>query len=356
MTADQIDLDKNTESSFWDQLIRPRPYIFLALFVIGLILEFCLYYFQSLSIAYTHFFYLIIVFAGLWYQKKAIWVAIFFSALYLFGESLPPVSLSMDSVFRVLMFCLTAIVIGGITDRLVVVQNRLSSHLSLLQESHKALEIANKKLNTLSSITRHDILNLLTGLDGYLTILKKKQPDRELNEYIDKARIVTNRITSLIRFTKEYENLGVNTPAWQDCRAIIDTVERYLSLNRIIVQNDLPIGTEVFADRLFDRVFYNLIDNTLRHGGDKTKTIHISSQESDANLKIIYEDDGVGIAEDERKRLFTHGFGKHTGLGLFLSREILSITGITITENGIQEKGARFEILIPPEKYRVRKK
>jgi len=111
----------------------------------------------------------------------------------------------------------------------------------------------------------------------------------------------------------------------------------------------------VFADQLLDRVFYNLIDNTLRHAGDQTKMIHISSQESDTNLTIIYEDDGVGISEEEKKHLFTRGFGKHSGLGLFLSREILSITGITITENGIPGKSARFEILIPPEKYRMRK-
>ena len=355
MVPDPIDSDETSKSSFWDLLIRPRPYIFIVLIVLGLILEFCLYYFQNISVAYTHFFYLIIVLAGLWYQKKAIWFAIFFSALYLLGESFPPFSVTLDSVFRVLMLCLVAIVIGSITDRVIVVQNRLSSHLSLLQESHKSLEIANKKLNTLSSITRHDILNLLTGLDGYLTILKKKQPDPELNEYIEKAKTVTKRISSLIRFTKEYENLGLNSPAWQDCRAIIDTVERYLSFGKIIMQNDLPNGTEVFADRLFDRVFYNLIDNTLRYGGDQTKTIHIFSQESGTSLTIIYEDDGVGLTVEEQKHLFTRGFGKHSGLGLFLSREILSITDITITENSTPGKGARFEIHIPPEKYRIRK-
>jgi signal transduction histidine kinase len=351
----ETNITNSNNESIWDQLIRPRPVIFATLFVIGLILEFYLIYFQNASVAYTHFFYLIIVLAGLWYQKKAIWIAIFFSALYLIGESLPPFSVTLDSIFRVLMFCLTAVIIGGITDRLVVVQGRLSSHLSLLKESHNSLEIANKKLNMLSSITRHDILNLLTGLDGYLTILKKKQPEPELNEYIDKARIVTKRITSLIRFTKEYENLGVNAPAWQDCRTIIDTVERYLSLDRIMIQNDIPKETEVFADQLLDRVFFNLIDNTLRHGGDKTKVIHIYSQESDTNLKIIYEDDGVGISEEEKKHLFTRGFGKHSGLGLFLSREILSISDIAITENGISGKGVRFEILIPPGRYRLRK-
>ena len=82
------------------------------------------------------------------------------------------------------------------------------------------------------------------------------------------------------------------------------------------------------------------------------KTIRVSSQESDASLTIICEDDGVGISAEDKKKLFTRGFGKNTGLGLFLSREILAITGITITEAGTPGKGARFEITVPKGAYR----
>ncbi|PKL57911.1 MAG: sensor histidine kinase, partial [Methanomicrobiales archaeon HGW-Methanomicrobiales-5] len=48
------------------------------------------------------------------------------------------------------------------------------------------------------------------------------------------------------------------------------------------------------------------------------------------------------------------GFGKHTGLGLFLSREILSITGISITETGTPDKGVRFEIHVPKDVCRCK--
>jgi len=61
----------------------------------------------------------------------------------------------------------------------------------------------------------------------------------------------------------------------------------------------------------------------------------------------------VGISVEDKKKLFTRGFGKNTGLGLFLSREILAITGITITENGIPGKGARFEIVVPKGMWRM---
>ena len=113
-----------------------------------------------------------------------------------------------------------------------------------------------------------------------------------------------------------------------------------------------PADPEVYSDPLFDKVFYNLIDNALRYGGDQMKTIRVSSQESDTSLVIVCEDDGVGITVEDKKKLFRKGFGKHTGLGLFLSREILSITGITITENGEPGVGARFEMTVPKGMWR----
>jgi len=63
-------------------------------------------------------------------------------------------------------------------------------------------------------------------------------------------------------------------------------------------------------------------------------------------------DDGEGVAAEEKVKCFTRGFRKNTGLGLTLSREILSITGITIRETGKPGEGARFEMAVPKEGYR----
>jgi signal transduction histidine kinase len=71
-------------------------------------------------------------------------------------------------------------------------------------------------------------------------------------------------------------------------------------------------------------------------------------------LLILVEDDGNGIPIDEKEKIFGRGYGKNTGLGLFLAREILSITGITIRETGIPGKGARFEMLVPKGSFRHR--
>jgi signal transduction histidine kinase len=68
---------------------------------------------------------------------------------------------------------------------------------------------------------------------------------------------------------------------------------------------------------------------------------------------IICEDDGIGVPPQNKAQIFTRGFGRDSGLGLFLLREILSITGISIRETGDYGKGARFEMLVPKEDYRL---
>jgi signal transduction histidine kinase len=347
------DTNGNQQSSFWDQLTRPRPYILTALIVIGIILEICIYYFQNISAAYTQFFYLIIVLAGLWYQKKAIWIALFFSVLYLTGEYLPTVTLSLDSVFRALMLCLVAIVIGSVTDRMIVLQNRLGSEHTLLQESHKSLETANKKLNMLSSVTRHDILNQLTGLRLYLEMSKAKETDPVIREYIHKENDAVKAIEQQITFTRYYQDIGIQAPVWQDVEEHITSSSIELQIVDISV-NIAFSGIEIYADSLLGKVIYNLMENSLRHGGRVTR-ICFSFQKTDRGGVITYQDDGVGILLEDKKHLFKRGYGKHTGLGLFLSREILAITGIAIQETGEPGKGARFEIIVPHDKYRMRK-
>jgi len=221
------------------------------------------------------------------------------------------------------------------------------------KRAEEALRQANKQLNLLSSITRHDIKNQLMALNGYLELTREILGDPvKLEEYIIKEQNIANAIEDQITFTKDYQELGAAAPAWQSVNASIEKAIAGLPMHAVRVEVD-PKNPAIFADRLFEKVFYNLIDNALRYGGAGMKTIRVSSQESDARLTILCEDDGVGITAEDKKRLFTRGFGHHTGLGLFLSREILSITGITIAENGTPGKGARFEIVVPNGMWRM---
>jgi PAS domain S-box-containing protein len=218
--------------------------------------------------------------------------------------------------------------------------------------TQEALFQANKKLNLLSSITRHDILNQLTVLEGYLKLSEEfVHVPANVGDFIKKEIKAAETIENQIGFTRVYQNMGVNAPTWQNANANISRAVAALPMRNIRVKMDCT-DFEVLADPLLEKVFFNLVDNALRHGGDTMTTVRFSSHESDSGMMIVCEDDGVGISRKDKKYLFERGFGKHTGFGLYLIREILSITGITISETGEPGKGARFEILVPKGGYR----
>jgi PAS domain S-box-containing protein len=219
-----------------------------------------------------------------------------------------------------------------------------------LTESENALRQANKKLNLLSGITRHDILNQVAILEGYLDLAGEEVKAPELQEYMGHLDQAVKTIQRQIEFTREYQEIGVNAAAWQNVR------ETVLTAGRTFDRDDVALTitcseVEIFADPLLEKVFYNLFDNAFRYAPPFSK-ITVSCKETGEGLSVVFADNGVGITAEDRKHLFERGFGKHTGLGLFLSREILAITGIRITENGEAGTGARFEITVPKGAYR----
>ncbi len=220
------------------------------------------------------------------------------------------------------------------------------------RRAEDALKQANKRLKLLSGITRHDINNQLQILNGYTALLRESNPDPLFDNYISRIATSSSRIESMIQFTREYEEVGVHLPVWQNLRMLADDVSRSTNPGDVALTNDIPAGMEAFADPLIGKVFYNLIDNVLRHS-QKATAIRFMCEARDGSQIVICEDDGDGIADGLKEKIFERGFGKNTGFGLPLSREILDITGITIKETGEAGRGARFEIAIPPGQWRV---
>jgi PAS domain S-box-containing protein len=214
-----------------------------------------------------------------------------------------------------------------------------------------ALRQANAKLTMLNSITRHDINNQLMGLQTYLELSKEDVKDPVVLGYIQKEVQAAEAIQWQIEFARDYQEIGAQIPKWQHLAGIIDSATKQLKPSGIRM-NVLAGEVEIFADPLIEKVFYNLMENSLRHG-EHVSQMDFSVQEAESGLVLTYADNGVGITAEDKKKLFQKGFGKHTGLGLFLSKEILSITGITITENGEPGKGARFEMTVPKEMWRM---
>jgi len=220
------------------------------------------------------------------------------------------------------------------------------------RKNEQALVTANKKLHILSSITRHDINNQLSVITGYLSLIRSNESTRPSEKYFSFMQQASDRIQRILAFTREYQEIGIQSKVWQNLGNTICSASDALGTDPVHIVPDPSCSTiEVLADPMFGRVFYNLIDNSLKHGGNVSEIlIQCSMQHHD--LVIIYEDNGIGIPDTVRSTLFEPGKGKIHGYGLFLIREILAITGFGISETGKAGSGARFEILVPDGSFR----
>lgn len=235
---------------------------------------------------------------------------------------------------------------GGLIGMLVDISDRRMMEDTLLK--------ANRKLSLLSGITRHDISNRITVLRGFLALLNPDLPRDKFTEYTRKIDTASRHILTMIQFTKDYEAIGMNDPAWQDMKDIVTRACQQTLPGKVTIVNDLPEGSDIYADPLIVKVFYNLIDNAARYGGENLSEIRFFCETTPNGKIIVCKDNGEGVPDDQKEKIFLRGFGRNTGLGLALSREILDITGITIRETGAPGAGARFELVVPADALRHR--
>jgi signal transduction histidine kinase len=222
--------------------------------------------------------------------------------------------------------------------------------ISELKNAEKKLETMNEKLRVVGGLTRHDVLNKLSAITGNIYLNKKKSANHPdvLRSYED-MESACEQIVRIFDFAKDYEMLGVEELTYID---VEDTVQKAVSLFSDLkgagVANEC-YGLTVLADSLLRQLFYNLIDNSLKHGEKVTQIrIHYEKTEGD-HLRMVYEDDGVGIPQTVRPELFHEDYttGKGSGYGLYLIRRIMEVYGWTIQETGTPSKGAQFTITIP---------
>ena len=137
---------------------------------------------------------------------------------------------------------------------------------------------------------------------------------------------------SLVDFTRR---IGVEKPSNENVfECFNQAVALKLKLGEVKVMNECQ-GLVVVADSLLKQLFYNFIDNSIKHG-EKVTQIRLHYTEDDNEVKLFYEDNGVGVPEANKSKLFEAGFstGKGSGLGLYLVKKMMDVYGWTITEEG----------------------
>jgi PAS domain S-box-containing protein len=219
----------------------------------------------------------------------------------------------------------------------------------------EAMQQAGKKMDLLAKITRHDVMNQLAALFGYLELVQEREADPDTRALLAKARTASESIRRHIEFARDYQSMGRKRPQWVDVLSACRRAASNIELRGVRVVTELE-GLEVFADPMLEKVFYNLVDNSLKHGV-RTTTVTFSYIHGPEGMRLVYEDDGAGVPDQEKAAIFERTAADRDGprgYGLYLAREILAMTGITISETGRFGEGARFEMLVPKGRYRTK--
>jgi len=220
-----------------------------------------------------------------------------------------------------------------------------------LKTAEEALLLANKKLNLLSIITRYDIMNKVMISKAFLILLEEYGVNTEQRESIQAISRSMTAIEQFVAFTRAYQDLGVKIPAWHDVRETFNRAVSGVETGDVGIHINVR-GISILVDPLFEKVCYNLIENAIRHG-DNLTLINITAYETDDGVRLSVEDDGLGVPDDLKEVIFERGYGKNTGFGLFLARDILSLSNITISENGQHGTSCRFDMDVPKGKFHI---
>jgi PAS domain S-box-containing protein len=212
-------------------------------------------------------------------------------------------------------------------------------------------ETLSMKIDLLFSITRRDILDQLSIIANYLERAQLKTSREAVQTFFDKTLESIESIRNQMAFVRSLQDIGITSPTWQSVKKVFWEAVMLNPSSSIDISLEMD-DIELYADPFLPRVFYNLLANSIKHGDQQLTKISLRAQKTGESLILIYEDNGKGIPLDEKEKIFEFGYGKGTGSGLFLIRELLGYTGILITETGEPGTGAKFEILVPKGKFR----
>ena len=209
------------------------------------------------------------------------------------------------------------------------------------KERIQELQRQNERLDEFASVVSHDLRNPLNVAEGWLQLAKDERESEELS-YVEGA---LNRMEVLIDDLLTLARQGETVTDFElielarlveNCWATVETTTASLT-----VEVDHETLIQADTSRL-KQVFENLMRNAIEHGGSD---ITVTVGELDDGFYI--EDDGAGISQNERDKIFKAGYStatSGTGFGLSIVSQIAIAHGWNISVTESEAGGARFEI------------
>jgi len=230
-------------------------------------------------------------------------------------------------------------------------ERELLNYINEIRKMDEAIQAANRKLNHFNDMIRHEMSATVNRLLELESRFAGHNLDKEAAGLMQEIQVCTQRLHRQITLTQAYLDLGIQTPRWQNVHNLISSAVQRTSPGPVGVSVLPDTGLEIFADVALEKVFSLILENVLKHGRDLSK-ITFSSHKDGSSVLICCMDNGRGIAKADKERIFEFRSGNNPSQELFLAREILGISGISVSEDGTPGKGARFRLQVPDGAWR----
>ncbi|MBL7175430.1 MAG: sensor histidine kinase [Desulfobacteraceae bacterium] len=310
-----------------------------------------------------------LLYAGAWLKKKK-WLLITTQEA---SEEMSGLLTARNVEISIIAFGALAIILTAIfTTRLFV--NRLKESDTKMGELNAQLVQSDKlaALGKMGASVAHEINNPLIIIIQIIGWIEDLLAEEELQQskYIEEfktslkkvshhleriRKVVHNMLGYARRMEPHLEDVDVNNTLNQT----IDLLENYARINNIDIQTDLTLDVPIIANdpAQLQQVFLNLVSNAIDAVGSDG-LIEVKSENSKSHINVIIADNGPGISKDQQRKVFDPFFttkqdGKGTGLGLWVSYNIMEKMGGIITFKSEEGKGTTFTVKIPiviPEK------
>lgn len=213
--------------------------------------------------------------------------------------------------------------------------------LSGKEELERELNAAKRKVEFMGPITRHDALNSLTGIFGYLELAESKIKDEVPLRYVTKAKAVATLVRRQLEFTRYYQEIGEPPRFISIFEAMEGAVHSLdnLQIEVAMIEGDM----DLYADPIFTKALRSLLVFAQRMGAKNLELTFEKGEWGTVTLKF----DGQAIPPAERTHVFNRAYQRDEGMDLFLAREILLTTGLKLSEKG-ETAGLTFVIEAPP--------
>ena len=199
------------------------------------------------------------------------------------------------------------------------------------------------RINVLDSLINDDIRKSLSKMDEDIAKIPDSDGKAALKDSL-------KNLGHIMEFVREYHDVGVTDPQWQELSLVIDAAITVNKLEPGFLSHRTD-GIKVLADPSFYNVFSGLITYSLTFGVHVTHCA-VKCRLEDGELIISYSDDGTGIAIKD-KADFTSGNSMDFGRGIYLAMNILRVSKFGVRENGLPGKGLSVEITVPPSYYSI---